>query len=113
MFGWMLLTLSRILRNTCLSLLVFILVMMILTVYRAEPLMDLTASMGHSLASDKELIFDLKVEANNWNWWTVRVQDADLSVFAFSDLLNTTFGTEKKNQVYKVKRRGILNTFFI
>lgn len=84
---------------------------MILTVYRAEPLMDLTASMGHSLASDKELIFDLKVEANNWNWWTVRVQDADLSVFAFSDLLNTTFGSPLKYAVQKKKHTKRFSLF--
>ncbi|KAI8332040.1 hypothetical protein BC941DRAFT_134910 [Chlamydoabsidia padenii] len=86
----------RILRNTCISLFVFILVMMIFTVYRAEPLTDLTASMGHSLASDKELIFNLRVQANNWNWWTVRIQEADLSIFAFSDLLplNMTYGVD-------------------
>jgi hypothetical protein len=76
--------------------LAFILAMMFLTVYRAEPLTDVSASMGHVLASDKELIFDLLIKANNWNWWTVRIQEADLSVFAFSELVpalqNKTFG---------------------
>ncbi|KAI8099169.1 uncharacterized protein BX664DRAFT_253879, partial [Halteromyces radiatus] len=86
----------RIVRNTFLSILLFVLLMLIFTVYKAEPLTDVSASMGHILASDKELIFDLMVKANNWNWWTVRIQQADLSVFAFSELVpfNDTFGVD-------------------
>ncbi|ORZ18463.1 hypothetical protein BCR42DRAFT_410874 [Absidia repens] len=87
---------AKVLRNTCISIFMFIVMMMVFTVYRAEPLTDVSASMEHILASDKELIFDLMVRANNWNWWTARIKQADLSVFAFSKMVpfNTTFGVD-------------------
>ncbi|CAO3598775.1 unnamed protein product [Absidia cylindrospora] len=87
---------AKVLRNTCISIFMFVVMMMIFTVYRAEPLTDVSASMEHILASDKELIFDLMVKANNWNWWTARIKEADLSVFAFSQMVpfNTTFGVD-------------------
>lgn len=43
--------------------------------------------IGRVLATDKELIFDLKVQAENWNWWTIHIADADISVFAFSQIV--------------------------
>lgn len=43
--------------------------------------------MDRVLATDKELIFDLKIQAENWNWWTIHVADADISVFAFSQIV--------------------------
>ncbi|KAI8146346.1 hypothetical protein BJV82DRAFT_643471 [Fennellomyces sp. T-0311] len=55
----------------------------LLTLYRATPLTDMSVELGRVLASDKELIFDLHVKANNWNWWTVHIADADIGVFAF------------------------------
>ncbi|CAO3630694.1 unnamed protein product [Mucor hiemalis] len=54
---------------------------------RAQPLVELTVDMGRVLATDKELIFDLKVQAENYNWWTVHVAEADISVFAFSQIV--------------------------
>lgn len=45
--------------------------------------------MGRVLASDKELIFDLHVNAYNPNGWTVNINDADISVFAFSHIVPT------------------------
>lgn len=55
--------------------------------YKAQPLIELSVDMGRVLATDKELIFDLKVKADNWNWWTIHVADADISVFAFSQIV--------------------------
>ena len=43
--------------------------------------------MGRVLAKDKELIFDLKVQAENANAWTVQINECDLSVFAFSQIV--------------------------
>jgi hypothetical protein len=43
--------------------------------------------MGRVLATDKELIFDLKVQAENANAWTVQINECDLSVFAFSQIV--------------------------
>ena len=59
----------------------------LLTLYRATPLTDMSIELGRVLASDKELIFDLHVKANNWNWWTVHIADADIGVFAFSQIV--------------------------
>ncbi|CEP13518.1 hypothetical protein [Parasitella parasitica] len=39
------------------------------------------------LSSDKELIFDLHINAINSNIWTVHVAEADISVFAFSQVV--------------------------
>jgi hypothetical protein len=49
--------------------------------------MEINVDIGRVLATDKELIFDLKVEAENWNWWTIHVADADISVFAYSQIV--------------------------
>lgn len=64
-----------------------ILFFFLVTVYRATPLTDMSVELGRVLASDKELIFDLQVHANNWNWWTVRIAQSDIAVFAFSSLV--------------------------
>ncbi|CAO3697196.1 unnamed protein product [Rhizopus stolonifer] len=56
-------------------------------IYNTTPLEELTIEIGRVLATDKELIFDLKVRAENWNWWVVHVADVDISVFAFSDIV--------------------------
>ena len=76
-----------IVRNILCGLLLSLLGVVFLAIYRARPLTDISVEMGRVLASDKELIFDLRVKANNWNWWTVRVADADISVFAFSQVV--------------------------
>lgn len=78
---------SRVFRNTMLAFLFLVLATCFLVLYRAKPLVDIGVEMGRVLASDKELIFDLRVKANNWNWWTVRVADADISMFAFSQVV--------------------------
>lgn len=78
---------SRVFRNTMIAFLFLVLATCFLVLYRAKPLMDISVDMGRVLASDKELIFDLRVKANNWNWWTVRVADADISMFAFSQVV--------------------------
>ncbi|KAI9489819.1 hypothetical protein BDB00DRAFT_769860, partial [Zychaea mexicana] len=78
---------SRIVRNIVCGLLLAVLCLIFLVIYRAKPLTDISVEMGRVLASDKELIFDLRVKANNWNWWTVHVADADISVFAFSQVV--------------------------
>ncbi|CDH58077.1 hypothetical protein RO3G_01268 [Lichtheimia corymbifera JMRC:FSU:9682] len=78
-------------RRWCINLsfgfLVAILFFFLVTVYRATPLTDMSVELGRVLASDKELIFDLQVHANNWNWWTVRIAQSDIAVFAFSSLV--------------------------
>ena len=51
----------------------------------------MSVQLGRVLASDKELIFDLQVKANNWNWWTVHIADADIAVFAFSQIVPLSF----------------------
>lgn len=43
--------------------------------------------MGRVLSSDKELIFDLHIHAMNSNLWPIHVADADISVFAFSQVV--------------------------
>lgn len=73
--------------NVCVGFALVILFLLLFTVYRATPLTDVQVQMGRVLASEKELIFDLYVEADNWNWWTVRVAEADLGVFAFSQIV--------------------------
>jgi hypothetical protein len=75
-------------------------------VYRAKPLIELTVDMGRVLATDKELIFDLKVQAENWNWWTIHVADADISVFAFSQIVPSTTITTNNN-VNMTNTRGV------
>ncbi|CEP18963.1 hypothetical protein [Parasitella parasitica] len=80
-------TCTHTLQNLLLSLILLMLLLMLVVVYRAQPLMELSVDMGRILATDKELIFDLKVKADNWNWWSVHVAEADISVFAFSQIV--------------------------
>jgi hypothetical protein len=70
-----------------LALLLILIGFFFVIVYRAQALTDLTVDIGRVLATDKELIFDLKVQAENWNWWTIHIADADISVFAFSQIV--------------------------
>ncbi|KAI9319168.1 hypothetical protein BX666DRAFT_1854665, partial [Dichotomocladium elegans] len=78
---------SRVFRNVLIIAFFAVLVIVGLVLYRAKPLTDVSVEMGRVLASDKELIFDLRVKANNRNWWTVHVTDADISMFAFSQVV--------------------------
>ncbi|KAH8548296.1 hypothetical protein BGW37DRAFT_507410 [Umbelopsis sp. PMI_123] len=51
----------------------------------ASPLDEIqVASIGNVLSTQKELIFDLNVRANNHNWWPVKMVHADISIFASS-----------------------------
>lgn len=84
-------------RNSILSVLSTIIILFLFMLYRAQPLTALTVDIGRVLATDKELIFDLKVQAENWNWWTVRVTDADISIFAFSQIVPTSIGNNTVN----------------
>ncbi|KAI9300577.1 hypothetical protein BJ944DRAFT_272836 [Cunninghamella echinulata] len=77
----------RLLRYIVLCMFLLLFSMFLFIGYRAVPLKNISSTMGNVLASDKELIFDLMLKANNWNWWTIRIQQADLSVFAFSQLV--------------------------
>ncbi|ORY91887.1 hypothetical protein BCR43DRAFT_445820 [Syncephalastrum racemosum] len=77
----------RMLRNVVLGMFIAVLFGILFLFYRATPLTDISVDMGRVLASDKELIFDLRVRARNPNWWTVRVAQADISMFAFSQVV--------------------------
>ncbi|KAG0168303.1 hypothetical protein DFQ30_004950 [Apophysomyces sp. BC1015] len=77
----------RFFRNAVLSVLLFGAFLFFLAAYHTKPLTEIKVQMGRVLASDKELIFDLHVNAYNWNWWAVHVADADISVFAFSQVV--------------------------
>ncbi|KAI9484726.1 hypothetical protein BDB00DRAFT_853817 [Zychaea mexicana] len=78
---------GRVCFNITLGLFAALICIFLLTLYRATPLTDMSVELGRVLASDKELIFDLHVHANNWNWWTVHIADADIGVFAFSQIV--------------------------
>ncbi|KAI9256622.1 hypothetical protein BDA99DRAFT_539677 [Phascolomyces articulosus] len=78
---------GRICFNVTIGLFAAFICIFLLTLYRATPLTDMTVQLGRVLASDKELIFDIQVKANNWNWWTVHIADADIGVFAFSQIV--------------------------
>lgn len=78
------------LRNALLAMLIVFFVGVLFLFYRATPLTDISVDMGRVLASDKELIFDLRVRARNPNWWTVSVAQADISMFAFSQVVPLT-----------------------
>ncbi|KAG0170511.1 hypothetical protein DFQ28_001972 [Apophysomyces sp. BC1034] len=70
----------------CLCLIGIILFLLI-GIYQARPLTDVSVQIDRVLASDKELIFDLHVQATNPNLWTVLMTDADISLFAFSQIV--------------------------
>jgi hypothetical protein len=61
--------------------------MVLLASWTAAPLGNVKIKMGRVLATDKELIFDLHVQAVNYNWWTLHISAADLGVFASSKLV--------------------------
>lgn len=91
---------SRVCLNLTFGIIFLIFCGICVLAYRAKPLTDIKVSMGRVLASDKELIFDLHVKANNWNWWTVHVADADISLFAFSQVVPLGNGTVAQGKVY-------------
>jgi hypothetical protein len=78
---------SRFIKNVFISLLGLFILFFLLVTYLAKPLKDLNVEMGRVLSSDKELIFDLHINAINSNFWTVHVAEADISVFAFSQVV--------------------------
>lgn len=78
---------SRLIRNFLIFTLAMVVLLSICIAYLAKPLVDLNVEMGRVLSSDKELIFDLHINALNSNFWTVHVADADISVFAFSQVV--------------------------
>lgn len=80
----------RYTKRMAVILLTLILLMVWCIFYAAKPLTQLKVDMGRVLSSDKELIFDLHVHAVNKNAWTIRVADADMSVFAFSQVLTNS-----------------------
>ncbi|KAI9009973.1 hypothetical protein CLU79DRAFT_774194 [Phycomyces nitens] len=86
---------SQVVWNTCLGVLAIILLALVLVIYRAKPLEDIEVEMGRVLASDKELIFDLHVKASNWNWWTVKIGEADISMFGFSQIVPLSLNQTK------------------
>ncbi|KAI8979281.1 vacuolar segregation subunit 7-domain-containing protein [Mycotypha africana] len=96
---------NRLLGKVILALLLFMMTAVMTIIYVAQPLTDITVDMGRVLATDKELIFDLKVQAENWNWWTIHVAEADISVFAFSKIvpsriITTLNANESEGSVY-------------
>lgn len=80
-------TRPRILCNVLLAIMILVFCSAFLILSRVRPLTDIYADMSRVLASDKELMFDLHVKARNPNWWTVQIDEADISVFAFSQLV--------------------------
>ncbi|KAL0091011.1 hypothetical protein J3Q64DRAFT_1023676 [Phycomyces blakesleeanus] len=84
---------SRVVGDTIACLIGVLIFLIVFGLYHAQPLESIAVEMGRVLASDKELIFDLHVKANNWNWWTVHVAEADISVFAFSQVVPLQFNT--------------------
>ncbi|KAI8070569.1 uncharacterized protein B0P05DRAFT_589098 [Gilbertella persicaria] len=78
---------SRWIKNAIMLLLFLCLLLFVLMTYVARPLQDIQVAMGRVLGSDKELIFDLHLHAINPNMWTARIVDADMSVFAFSQVV--------------------------
>ncbi|KAI8374516.1 uncharacterized protein BYT42DRAFT_576649 [Radiomyces spectabilis] len=91
-------------------LVLFLLAWMI--IYRAKPLSDVAIEMGRVLASDKELIFDLHMQANNWNYWTVQVVDADISVFVFSQIVPGAMWQNDSVQVKGADPAEYLGSFY-
>ncbi|KAI8343203.1 hypothetical protein BC941DRAFT_410697 [Chlamydoabsidia padenii] len=92
--------------------LIFFLCFMMLIYGEAKPLEQLTIRMGRVLASDKELIFDLQVTAYNPNPWTVHVDDADISVFAFSRIVPLSLDTMNHTQSLGADPAEYLGSFY-
>ncbi|KAI8641422.1 hypothetical protein BD408DRAFT_418255 [Parasitella parasitica] len=78
---------SRILRNLLIVLISTAIVLFLCITYIAKPLGKVSVEISRVLSSDKELIFDLHINAINSNIWTVHVAEADISVFAFSQVV--------------------------
>ncbi|KAL0081784.1 hypothetical protein J3Q64DRAFT_1756232 [Phycomyces blakesleeanus] len=104
---------SQVVWNTCLGIFAIILLALVLVIYRAKPLEDIEVEMGRVLASDKELIFDLHVKASNWNWWTVKIGEADISMFGFSQIVPLSLNaTEEDLQVQGADPAEYLGSFY-
>ncbi|KAI8387491.1 hypothetical protein BD560DRAFT_486338 [Blakeslea trispora] len=78
---------SRLLRHLAIILITMLITLFLFMTYIAKPLQNLNVDISRVLSSDKELIFDLHINAVNLNFWTVRIADADMSVFAFSQVV--------------------------
>lgn len=99
---------SRLIRNLLISLLTIFILFFLLITYIAKPLQELNVEMGRVLSSDKELIFDLHIHAINSNFWTVHVADADISVFAFSQVVpSSSSSIIANNNTSLVDARGV------
>ncbi|KAL9558547.1 hypothetical protein MBANPS3_000837 [Mucor bainieri] len=78
---------SRLIRNSLVGLISLAIVLFLCITYLAKPLQELNVEISRVLSSDKELIFDLHISAINSNIWTIHVAEADISVFAFSQVV--------------------------
>ncbi|KAL7314644.1 Vacuolar inheritance and morphology protein [Mucor circinelloides] len=78
---------SRLIRNILIFLISLVIVLFLCITYLAKPLQELNVEISRVLSSDKELIFDLHISAINSNIWTIHVAEADISVFAFSQVV--------------------------
>lgn len=74
-------------RNILIFLISLVIVLFLCITYLAKPLQELNVEISRVLSSDKELIFDLHISAINSNIWTIHVAEADISVFAFSQVV--------------------------
>lgn len=72
----------------------------------------LQVEMGRVLSTDKELIFDLHIQAINSNFWTVHIADADISVFAFSQVVPVNAIGEKRPDIRGVDPAEYLGGFY-
>ncbi|KAI8576949.1 hypothetical protein K450DRAFT_254383 [Umbelopsis ramanniana AG] len=67
--------------SLCLMMVAFAILLLVV----ASPLDDVqVSSIGNVLSTQKELIFDVHVQAANHNWWTIKMVHADISIFASS-----------------------------
>ncbi|KAI7872679.1 hypothetical protein BDF14DRAFT_1953763 [Spinellus fusiger] len=85
------------LQHTVLGVMFLCVFFFMILLYRAKPLENTQVEMGRVLASDKELIFDLHVKTLNWNWWTVKIAEADISMFGFSQIVPLSLNTTDKD----------------
>jgi hypothetical protein len=103
---------SRFLRYLLIILLSFAIVLFLMITYLAKPLKDLQVEMGRVLSTDKELIFDLHIKAINSNFWTVHIADADISVFAFSQVVPMIEAAAEKPDIRGVDPAEYLGGFY-
>ncbi|KAI7903150.1 uncharacterized protein BX663DRAFT_507629 [Cokeromyces recurvatus] len=105
-------TCSGLLCNLLRILSIMILILLLCLSYFAKPLYDIHVEMGRVLSSDKELIFDLHVNAMNDNIWTVYIADADISVFAFSQVVPLSSSRFNDNRIGVADPAEYLGSFY-